>query len=125
MEITREPIIEPEAQPTEPVHSPPAWRRLLRSWYLWSCFLPIILLIYFVCMGERPLTELWSIQRRGEVLQEQLDSLQRFEAQYQSRIQQLQTAEGVERIARERYLMKAQGEEVFVIKAQQPSETED
>ena len=76
-------------------------------------------------MGERPLTELWSIQRRGEVLQEQLDSLQRFEAQYQSRIQQLQTAEGVERIARERYLMKAQGEEVFVIKAQQPSKTKD
>lgn len=116
MDIDREPIIEPTEQSAKEAHSMPMWRRLLRSWYLWGCLLPILLLFYSVCWGERPLGELRSIQERGEVLQVQLDSLQRFEAQYQERMQQLQEAEGVERIARERYLMKADNEEVFVIK---------
>lgn len=125
MDIDREPIIKPTEQSVEQTHSMPIWRRLLRRWYLWGCFLPFLVLLYFVYFGERPIRELWLIQERGEMLEKQLDSLKRFEAQYQERMQQLQDAEGVERMARERYLMKAPGEEVFVIRSVDLAASED
>lgn len=100
-------------------------RRLLRKLDLWDrqhsqakYWIALILVaVYTLVLSDRPLWEYLRIQRRQMYLQGEID---RYLPIYQSdsaRLQQIKTGrDPIVRIARERYLMKSPGEDIYIIK---------
>jgi cell division protein DivIC len=87
--------------------------KLLTSFYVLAS---LVFLIWMVFFDENDLVNQWRLKSRiRELEREKLYYLEMISKLEQEKISLLQDEELLERFARERYLMKKPGEEVYII----------
>lgn len=75
-----------------------------------------LLLIYTLGFGERPLWEYWEIRSRESFLRDEIASYEPRLRSDSLRLNQIKhMGRQVEHVAREQYLMKAPGEDIYIV----------
>jgi len=103
------------------------WKELKRKWYFNKY---VIILVFFVVWIGFLDTNAWFTSHRAldkqiSEKEQTADFYMRGIAADQARIQQLEDSAGVEKFGRERYLMKKENEEVYIIEYADSIKKED
>ena len=96
--------------------------------YWWIKFVCITLLVVLPTLfwGRYKLSEYWSIKQRLDNLQSEIDLVQPELEKDTERLKRIREQDkAIEAIARERYLMKEAGEDIFVLKSDTNAQKKD
>jgi len=101
----------------------------LTIWRNWYVKYAIVIIMGVIIVGFLDDNSVWAHMRNKERISDLKEEIERYDASYkrdQAQIRELdRNPKAMERIARERYFMKADDEDIFVLSDDRQTETKD